>query len=155
MRSLKHITVAPLALIILLSVCSCSDQACYEEMDPLMYTSLLESGTGESKKADSVRVIAVTPAGPVTLYKQNAVTFFTLPLDPANDLSEFYFIVNGVTDTAVLTYTRLPHLVSAECGYTFLSELTGLKTTHNIIDTLIIENKSVNLDGEKNLRLFY
>lgn len=155
MRSLKHITVAPLALIILLSVCSCSDQACYEEMDPLMYTSLLESGTGESKKADSVRVIAVTPAGQVTLYKQNAVTFFTLPLDPANDLSEFYFIVNGVSDTAVLTYTRRPHLVSAECGYTFLSELTGLKTTHNIIDTLIIENKSVNLDGEKNLRLFY
>ena len=155
MRSLKHITVAPLALIIMLSVCSCSDQACYEEMDPLMYTSLLESGTGESKKADSVRVIAVSPAGPVTLYKQNAVTFFSLPLDPANDLSEFYFIVNGVTDTAVLTYTRLPHLVSAECGYTFLSELTGLKTTHNIIDTLIIENKSVNLDGEKNLRLFY
>lgn len=155
MRSLKHITVAPLALIIMLSVCSCSDQACYEEMDPLMYTSLLESGTGESKKADSVRVIAVTPAGQVTLYKQNAVTFFTLPLDPANDLSEFYFIVNGVSDTAVLTYTRRPHLVSAECGYTFLSELTGLKTTHNIIDTLIIENKSVNLDGEKNLRLFY
>jgi len=155
MRSLKHITVALLELIILLSAGSCSDKACYEEMDPLMYTSLLESGTGESKKADSVRVIAVTPAGPVTLYKQNAVTFFTLPLDPANDLSEFYFIVNGVSDTAVLTYTRHPHLVSAECGYTFLSELTGLRTTHNIIDTLIIENKSVNLDGEKNLRLFY
>jgi hypothetical protein len=155
MRSLKHITVALLALIIMLSAFSCSDKACYEEMDPLMYTSLLESGTGESKKADSVRVIAVSPAGPVTLYKQNAVTFFTLPLDPANDLSEFYFIVNGVSDTAVLTYTRHPHLVSAECGYTFLSELTGLKTTHNIIDTLIIENKSVNLDGERNLRLFY
>lgn len=155
MRSLKHITVALLELIILLSAFSCSDKGCYEEMDPLMYTSLLESGTGASKKADSVRIIAVSPAGPVTLYKQNAVTFFTLPLDPANDLSEFYFIVNGVTDTAVLTYTRLPHLVSAECGYTFLSELTGLKTTHNIIDTLIIENKSVNLDGEKNLRLFY
>ncbi|MCU0410194.1 MAG: hypothetical protein MUC70_02715, partial [Bacteroidales bacterium] len=97
MRSLKHITVALLALIIMLSAFSCSDKACYEEMDPLMYTSLLESGTGESKKADSLRVIAVTPAGPVTLYKQNAVTFFTLPLDPANDLSEFYFIVNGVT----------------------------------------------------------
>jgi hypothetical protein len=155
MRSLKHITVALLELILVLSVCSCSDKGCYEEMDPLMYTSLIESGTGESKKADSVRVIGVSPAGPVTLYKQNAVTFFTLPLDPANDLSEFYFIVNGVYDTAVLTYKRYPHLVSAECGYTFLSELTGLKTTHNIIDTLIIENKSVNLDGEKNLRLFY
>ncbi|MCU0366322.1 MAG: DUF6452 family protein [Bacteroidales bacterium] len=155
MRSLKHITVALLALIIMLSAFSCSDKACYEEMDPLLYTSLLESGTGDSKKADSVRVIAATPSGQVTLFKQNAVTFFTLPLDPANDLSEFYVIVNGVSDTAVLTYTRRPHLVSAECGYTFLSDLTGLRTTHNIIDTLIIENKSVSLDGEKNLRLFY
>lgn len=155
MHPLRQITLLLLALIIALSVESCSDKACYEEMDPLMYTSLLESGTGASKKADSVRVLAASSSGQVTLYKQNSVTFFTLPLDPANERSEFYFIVNGVSDTAVLTYTSRPHLVSAECGYTFLSELTGLRTTHNIIDTLIIENKSVNLDGEKNLRLFY
>jgi hypothetical protein len=155
MNSSRQITIVLLALILALSAHSCSDKACYEEMDPLLYTSLLESGTGDSKKADSVRVIAATPSGQVTLFKQNAVTFFTLPLDPANDLSEFYVIVNGVSDTVVLTYTRRPHLVSAECGYTFLSDLTGLRTTHNIIDTLIIENKSVSLDGEKNLRLFY
>lgn len=155
MHSLKQITVTLLALILVMSAYSCSDKACYEEMDPLMYTSLLESGTGASKKADSVRVIAASSSGHVNLVRQSSVTFFTMPLDPANDQSVFYVIINGVTDTAVLTYTRQPHLVSAECGYTFFSELTGLTTTHNIIDTLIIESKSVNLDGEKNLRLFY
>jgi hypothetical protein len=36
-----------------------------------------------------------------------------------------------------------------------VSELTGLSTTHNIIDTLLIENNSVNLNGKRNLHLFY
>ena len=78
-----------------------------------------------------------------------------MPLDPAVDESVFIITLNGVTDTAVIWYTRNPHLVSPECGYTLVSDITGLKTTHNIIDTLIIENKSVNLNGEKNLHLFY
>jgi Family of unknown function (DUF6452) len=47
------------------------------------------------------------------------------------------------------------HLVSPECGYTFYHVVQGLNTTHNIIDSLIIENKNVTVDGERNMRLFY
>ena len=134
---------------------SCSVQPCYEDTDPQVNTILLTSGTGETAKADSLRVRGISPAGTIEFVDERSVTSFSFPLDPAEDQSLYLITLNGVTDTAEIYYTRRPHLVSPECGYTFVSEMTGLKTTHNIIDTLIIENESVNLNGEKNLHLFY
>ena len=138
-----------------LCLASCSVQPCYEDTDPMVNTILLTSGTGETARADSLRVRGVTSAGVIEFVDIRSVSLFSMPLDPSQDQSIFYITLNGVTDTAELFYTRRPHLVSPECGYTFISDMTGLKTTHNIIDTLIIENKRVNLNGEKNLHLFY
>jgi len=134
---------------------SCSVQPCYEETDPVLHTVLLVSGTGEAAKADSLRVYTYRETDTLRFINLKGVSSFSVPLDPASDESEFLITLNGITDTALIRYSRKPHLVSPECGYTIISELTGLKTTHNIIDTLIIENKFVNLDGQKNLHLFY
>ncbi len=134
---------------------ACSVQPCYEETDPVMITHLLTSGTGETAKADSLRVRGISPGGILKFVDARAVSVFAVTLDPSEDHSLFVITLNGISDTAVIFYTRKPHLVSPECGYTFVSDITGLMTTHNIIDTLMIENKSVNLDGQKNLHLFY
>lgn len=138
-----------------ISLPSCSVQPCYEETDPAMITHLLISGTGETAKADSLRVRGISPSGILNFVDARAVSLFAVTLDPSEDQSLFVITLNGISDTAVIFYTRKPHLVSPECGYTFVSEINGLMTTHNIIDTLMIENKSVNLDGQKNLHLFY
>lgn len=150
----------PITLLIALTMAvtglsSCSVQPCYEDTDPMMNTVLLASGTGESARADSLRVRGVSPTDTVEFVDALAVSSFSLPLDPAADLSLFFFTVNGIHDTAMIYYTRSPHLVSPECGYTITSNITGVKTTHNIIDTLIIENSKVDLDGKKNLHLFF
>ncbi len=134
---------------------SCSVQPCYEKTDPVMITHLLTSGTGETAKADSLRVRGISPAGILKFVDARSVSSFAVSLDPSEDQSLFIITLNGISDTAVIFYTRKPHLVSPECGYTFVSDISGLITTHNIIDTLMIENKSVNLDGQKNLHLFY
>jgi hypothetical protein len=150
-------TIFPLIAVTVLALlfASCSVQPCYEDTDPLLNTLLLTAGTGETAKADSLRVNGISLTDTIKFVNAFSVSFFSVPLDPSEDHSLFCIILNGVADTAVIYYTRHPHLVSPECGYTFVSEITGLKTTHNIIDTLIIENKSVNLNGEKNLHLFY
>ncbi|MFZ2286486.1 MAG: DUF6452 family protein [Bacteroidales bacterium] len=145
------LTLAALALLTL----SCSVQPCYEEADPVMITHLLTSGTGETAKADSIRVRGISPAGIIKFVDDRSVSLFAMPLDPSADQTLFVITLNGITDTAVIFYTRKPHLVSPECGYSIVSDINGLMTTHNIIDTLMIENKSVNLDGQKNLHLFY
>ncbi|MCK7535884.1 MAG: DUF6452 family protein [Marinilabiliales bacterium] len=137
------------------SLGSCSVQPCYEDIDPVMNTILLTSGTGESAKADSLRVRGISPTDTIEFVNVRSVSSFSVPLDPSSDQSLFFITLNGIADTAVIFYTRYPHLVSPECGYTFVSRITGLMTTHNIIDTLMIENNNVNLNGEKNLHLFY
>jgi len=155
MRVVREISACGIAAVMAFVISSCSVQPCYEDTDPMMNTVLLASGTGESAKADSLRVRGVSPTDTVEFVDARSVTSFSVPLDPANDLSLFFITVNGIHDTAVIYYTRLPHLVSPECGYTFISNITGVTTTHNIIDTLIIENSKVDLNGEKNLHLFF
>lgn len=137
------------------TVMSCTSGACYDDIDPLLNTGLYASGTGAVKKSSSIKVLGETDASPDTLLLSSSVSSFSLPLNPAANSITLYITLNDTTDTAIIDYINMPHLVSPGCGYTFLSEITGLVTTHNIIDTLIIENKSVTLDGEKNLRLFY
>ncbi len=138
-----------------MSLSSCSVQPCYDDTDPMMNTILLTSGTGETATADSLRVRAIAPSGIINFVDARSVSSFSVALDPSDDQSLFVITLNGINDTAVIYYTRKPHLVSPECGYTIISDINGLMTTHHIIDTLMIENKSVNLDGQKNLHLFY
>lgn len=140
---------------LVLSMASCSVQPCYEETDPSMNVFLLTSGTGETAQADSLRVTGISPTDTIEFVDSRKSASFSVTLDPSADQSVFFITLNGISDTAVIRYTREPHLVSPECGYTFISIISGLMTTHNIIDTLMIENNNVNLNGEKNLHLFY
>jgi hypothetical protein len=155
MKILRITGVLVISVVMAFSVSSCAVQPCYEDTDPVMNTLLLTSGTGETAMADSLRVRGVLTTDTVEFIDTKSVSYFSVPLDPASDQSLFYITLNGVHDTAIILYTRHPHLVSPECGYTFISNISGLKTTHNIIDTLIIENNKVDLNGEKNLHLFY
>jgi hypothetical protein len=155
MKAVKSISVVSTIMTLFLLMASCAEQACYDNTDPMMNAFLLENGTGVSIQADNIVVTAIIATDTLEFVDAKSVSSFSLPLDPGNDVSTFYIVLDGITDTAEIYYTRHPHLVSAECGYTFVSELTGLRTTHNIIDTLIIENKSVTLNGERNLHLFY
>jgi hypothetical protein len=155
MKGVRSISVVSAIMTLVLLLESCGEQACYDNTDPMMNSLLLESGTGVSVKATSIVVTGITATDTIEFVNAKTVSSFYLPLDPGNDVSTFYIVLDGITDTAVINYTRHPHLVSDECGYTIVSELTDLSTTHNIIDTLIIENKSVNLNGKTNLHLFY
>lgn len=152
---MRHIIIPVMPLVLLLIGQSCSVQTCYDETDPVMTTRLLVSGTGLEAKADSLRVIGISETITSEFVASKSISVFSVPLDPGKDVSIFRIVLNGTSDTAVIRYSRHPHLVAPECGYTILSEITGLKSTHHIIDTIIIDNKSVNLNGETNLHLFY
>ncbi len=136
-------------------ISSCSTGACYDDLDPLLNFGLFTSGTGAVKKANTIKIIGELPPNDTILVDNKSVSSFSLMLNPAGQSVTLYITLDDVSDTAVISYDSYPHLVSAECGYTFYNEITELSTTHNIIDTLIIENKNVTLNGERNLRLFF
>jgi len=143
-----------LALLTLL-LPACSQQACYDDTDPLVNVSLFVSGTGAAQKTDSLKITGLTGSTPVELFKAASVSRFSVPLNPAEETSVMVITLNGVADTATISYSSFVHLVSPECGYTFFNVIKGLSTTHNIIDSLIIENKNITINGERNMRLFY
>ena len=155
MKMIRHIIVPAITMTVLIGSLSCTVQTCYDDTDPLMNTLLLASGTGAEAKADSLRVIGFSETSDTVFVSQRSVSSFSVPFDPGNDISAFRIVINGTSDTVVIRYTRRPHLVAPECGYTILSSITSLRSTHNIIDTIIINSKSVDLNGEKNLHLFY
>lgn len=155
MNSSRSITALLAIASLTLLLVACSVQPCYEETDPMMNVIMLVSGTGETAEPDSLRVRGVSPTDTIEFVDSRKSASFSVPLDPSADQSLFFITLNGISDTAIISYTRHPHLVSPECGYTFISMISGLRTTHNIIDTLMIENNNVNLNGEKNLHLFY
>jgi Family of unknown function (DUF6452) len=155
MKRLSSIYALIAVASLVLFMASCSVQPCYEETDPSMNVFLLTSGTGETAVADSLIVLGISPTDTIEFVDSRESASFSVTLDPSADQSIFLITLNGISDTAVISYTREPHLVSPECGYTIVSMITGLMTTHNIIDTLMIENNNVNLNGEKNLHLFY
>lgn len=138
-----------------LLISACSTQACYDDTDPMVNIGLFASGAGTVKKSTSLNVTGVADPSSVQIFSATTVASFSVPLDPVHNTSVFIITLNGVADTAIINYTSFIHIVSPECGYTFYNEITGLRTTHNIIDSLNIENKSVTLNGERNLRLFY
>jgi hypothetical protein len=155
MKMIRHIVYPAIVVTLLISVVSCTVQTCYDDTDPLMNTLLLTSGTGLAAKADSLRVIGLSETSEIEFVHEKSVSGFSVPLDPGNDITTFRTVINGTSDTVVIRYTRRPHLVAPECGYTILSSITSLQSTHHIIDTLIINSNSVDLNGEKNLHLFY
>lgn len=152
MRSEFRITVLVLFILLLPA---CSKQACYDDTDPLVNVILLESGTGAAKKSVSLKITGLGVTPPVELVSATSVANFSVPLNPAAESTVMIILLNGVADTATISYSNFIHLVSPECGYTFYNVIKGLNTTHNIIDSLIIENKNITVDGERNMRLFY
>jgi hypothetical protein len=155
MKMIRNMIFSLPVMALLIRAVSCTVQTCYDETDPLMNILLLKSGTGLEAKADSLRVTGISETSETEFVRLKSVSGFSVPLDPGNDISTFRIVINGTSDTAIIRYTRHPHLVAPECGYTIISNITSLQSTHHIIDTMIINSNSVDLNGKKNLHLFY
>ncbi|HPT11185.1 MAG TPA: DUF6452 family protein [Bacteroidales bacterium] len=148
-------SLACLPVIIALAVTACTSANCVEDTDPLVATNIYSSVKKKTVTCDSIIVTAKSTAGDTIITKEKAVSLFTFTLDPANTQSTLLFKLDNVTDTVVITYTSSPYYISSACGYTICHRITALTSTDNIIDSLVLENKSVTLDGKSNLRLYY
>jgi|GEM_PF-2158715 len=157
---MKHLAYL-VAGFILFSVLlyACSTGVCFEDTEPKVIVNMYTDGTETLKKCDSIKVIG-HGAKDTLLVDEESVSSFSFSLDPLNNESTFYFNLNDKTDTVTLTYNNYPHVISPECGYTIYNDILTVKVNnkneeHHIIVNITIDNKSVTLNGERNLRLFY
>jgi len=116
------------------------------------------SGTTLNKKSiDSLVVYTTndlnTPYYDGTKYRIDTID---LPLSMLNDTSVFifHFGTDG-TDTVEFYYTQYTRLVSYECGFINFYNLTGIKTTNNLIDSVWIRKELVEYGDEENVKIYF
>lgn len=107
---------------------------------------------------DTLDSLTVTAAGTdsIVANRLTQVTAFSLPLRYAVDSTELVFhYVRKMTDTVVIRHTNKPYFVSMDCGYQMKQSITGIRYTRHNIDSIYIANPETNINGTKNLEIFY
>jgi len=157
MKHLAYLVAGFILFAVLLY--ACSSGACFEDTEPKVIVNMYTDGTETLRKCDSIKVIGHGTTNDILLVDEKSVSVFSFSLDPLHNESTFYFNLNGKTDTVTLTYNNYPHVISPECGYTIYNDILTAKVNNkkvnHIIVNITIDNKSVTLNGERNLRLFY
>ena len=96
----------------------------------------------------------------ILLNLQENADSFNLPMSYANAEDVLFFEVVDAQqrtyhDTVTVSKDNIPHFESIDCNPSYFHTITGVKTTHNLIDSIVINHKDVNLDETKTHFLIY
>lgn len=84
---------------------------------------------------------------------QRDVARIELPLNPSIDSTAFVFIFPENTDTLWFGYSRIPHLVSVDCGFTLFFEMESMEHTNHHIITGAIDINLVSNTLDEHIKL--
>lgn len=77
---------------------------------------------------------------------------FSLPISYSHPEDILFFCFTDTAETVVDTVwikkNDIPHFESVDCAASFFHELTGVRYTHNAIDSLVLVNTAVNYDSK-------
>ncbi len=113
-----------------------------------------------NQKVDTLKdtLIVATPRmtgkDSVIINRENYVTDMKLQMSYTNERDTFYMNIidkdrNRTIDTIVITKTDKMHFESVDCAASFFHTLTGVTYTKHAIDSIVLRNKEVNYDSEK------
>ena len=82
-----------------------------------------------------------------------STTSFSLPISYQHPEDMLFFLVADTAnvwtvDTVWLKKEDIPHFESVDCSAHFFHQLTAVRSSHNIIDTIVISNPSVTYDQD-------
>ena len=100
---------------------------------------------------DTLTVAMTRKDGSDTLFnKGTQLSTFYLPISYSHPEDELVFHFDGDslhwTDTLWVKKDDIPHFESVDCNASFFHKLTGIRCTHNLLDSVVIINPSVTND---------
>lgn len=104
---------------------------------------------------DTLDVFAIVNGTDTAVYTNGLrVTSLSLPLSYDHDVDEFLFAFTDTTgtttiDTVRIAKTNQSHFESVDCTPQFWHNITGVSTTHNVLDSVTINNPNVDNDQTK------
>ena len=96
----------------------------------------------------------------ILINKDENVDSFMLPMSYTNAADTLYFEIQDAQervfkDTLIVSKDNHPHFESIDCSPSYFHTITGVTTTHHLIDSVVINHKDVNFDATKSHFLIY
>ncbi|MBR5841655.1 MAG: hypothetical protein IKY64_03445 [Bacteroidaceae bacterium] len=161
MRLYRHIAYPIVALIALLGMASCSSEDCSIN-NTVRGKMAFYNAYGDAVSLNAILSVSVVrPQGDsVVLNQKTMATDVTFPLSYTHETDTFIycFDFNGnwvAYDTLYISHTNTPTLVSVDCGTAMFHTITEARSTHTLIDTLIIKSHEINYDERENIQVIY
>jgi hypothetical protein len=142
--------------VLIISIWSCSPQACFDETEAKVKASFYSAL--DSTKAitpDSITLFGVGRDTSKIYDKSPKIQPALIPLNTLTDTCALVLRINGIGDTITFIYTSFPHLLSKECGYTYYHTLDTAIYTKHIISKIKISDKNITTLNVKNLEIYY
>lgn len=84
-----------------------------------------------------------------------ATTDLALPMSYTNDCDTLLIEFEGIaTDTLFVGHTNIPYFISMDCGMGMYHEITQVKSSGNIIDSVAVVYSHINFDSNENIKIF-
>ncbi len=117
------------------------------------FYTLTTEGIAVSTTIDSLTVFGLNRPEDKIYDNQKNAARIELPLNPSLDATAFVFLFPEHTDTIWFDYSRIPHLISAECGFTLFFDIESIAFTNHYIITGEIDIKLVSNTLDEHIKL--
>lgn len=141
-------------IAVVLTFCACSSINCpLQNTVRTLYVLKKQNAEPDTLK-DTLYIFTLRADGSDTLLLNAGIKLSTLslPIGYTNpeDTLIFYFRNDSfqALDTVWLRKDNYPHFESVECTASFFHNITAVRSTHNAIDSVVINNPSVTYDPE-------
>ena len=141
-------------MAVALSLCACSSIDCPLQNTVRTLYVLKKPNAEPDTLKDTLSIYTLRADGTDTLLLNAGIKLSTLslPIGYANpeDTLVFYFRNDTflALDTVWLRKDNYPHFESVDCNASFFHDITAVRSTHNAIDSIVINNPSVTYDPE-------
>ena len=139
----------------LMAVGACTSIDCpVENRVYTVYNLLKSDGTTDTLKVDTLTIISKRADGTdsTLLNRATGITTFDMNISYTQPEDVFYYTLldtlgNTYHDTVYIKKEDYPHFESVDCQATYFHKLTDVRTTHHIIDSIVINHSTVNYDA--------
>lgn len=158
MQHFRNTAPLLIALLVLLGASACSGDDCSINNTVVGKMVFYNQGNETVAFVGALTVSVVRPQGDsVVLNQKTGVSAVSFPLSYVHTTDTLIFdYSNGMAcDSLYISHTNTPTLVSVDCGTAMFHSITSVRSTHQLIDTLILKSSEVNYDERENIQVIY
>ena len=135
--------IIPFVVFMVLAMVGCTSLDC--PLNNTVYTKYKLMGDNKTLKDTlTISTKKIEGTDSVLINKDVNVDSFSLPMSYSQNEDVLLF-----KDTVTVSKENRSHFESVDCSPSFFHTITDVKTTHNYIDSIVINQKEVNYDASK------